>query len=223
MIHAVAIFNLTRRTGEFRSVAPGAASAPNPNPRTIDLGVAQGLSLQVVDSAGRSLWRGPAPLYPSTCSGEGEDRTGLVEAVLPELAGASSLQLLDGDRVVATYTVGASPAVVANIRAVPAPASASLNPVIAWDDEASTGRAGASGGPSPPVYSVQLSSDGGSTWQTIGLGLRRPSVTVDRHLLQGRDEVKVRVTSSDGFHAAAREETIPVRDLLARPPVLTAD
>jgi len=220
MIHAVALCNLTRRTGEFRSVlpAPGPAAAPAANRQAMELGTGEGLALRIVDAAGRSLWRGPAPFYPSTRSDETEDRTGLVDALLPNPPGAAALELLDGDRVLATFTVGASPTVVTNIRAISSPVAASPNPMIAWDDEPPAAvRSFAAAAPAPPpVYSVQLSADGGSTWQTIGLGLKRPSVTVDRHLLQGQDEVKVRVTSSDGFHAAAREQTIPVRDLLDR-------
>ncbi|MGO9469319.1 MAG: hypothetical protein ACLQIB_11875 [Isosphaeraceae bacterium] len=218
MIHAVAICNMTRRTGEFRSVlsAPGAAVLPAANRQAIDLGASEGLSLRIVDAAGRSLWQGWAPFYPSTCWEESEDRTGLVDALLPDRPGAAALQLLDGDRVLANFTVCASPTVVTNIRAASSHVAASPNPVIVWDDEQAGGAAGPSGGSAPPVYSVQLSADDGSTWRTIGLGLRRPSVTVDRHLLQGLDEVKVRVTSSDGFHTAAREEKISVHDLLNR-------
>jgi len=194
---------------------PGAAAPTDPH--AVDLGRHDRLALQILDAAGRSLWQEPAPFYPSTRSGRNDDQTGIVEASLPDTAGASSLQLLAGDRVVASFSVGPLPARVTNIRAVPPSRSAGRNPVIAWDDEPPHAGVAATEPPKGCVYSVQLSSDDGSSWQSIGLGLQRHSVAVDPHLLQNRDEVKVRVTSTDGFHAATREETIRVCDLLSGP------
>ncbi len=181
MIHAVAICNMTRRTGEFRSVlsAPGAAVLPAANRQAIDLGASEGLSLRIVNAAGRSLWQGWAPFYPSTCWEESEDRTGLVDALLPDRPGAAALQLLDGDRVLANFTVCASPTVVTNIRAASSHVAASPNPVIVWDDEqAGRGRPirgiGAAGlfGPAQRGRRLDLADD--RPRPSASVGHRRP-------------------------------------------------
>ena len=89
------------------------------------------------------------------------------------------------------------------------------NPVLTWQ-VAGTSRARGGGAAVPPpgrVYIVQVSIDGGRTWQTAGFGLRQPSVTIDRRLLGDAETVRVRITSTNGFERATTEQTLKVDDL----------
>jgi hypothetical protein len=216
MIHVVARVNLTRSSGAFVGISPAAGDSPPPDPEAVELGRRAGLSLELLDPHGHPLWEGPAPFYPTECATEDDDRAGLVDAFLPDAAGAASVRLRLSDRVIATLLRGAAPGPVTNIRAL-AGMLPRRDPIIVWDNEP---RGGGSGRDEPPrrtLYTVQLSTDGGATWRTIGLGLERPSVTVDHRLLDAEGPVRVRVTSTDGFDSVAREAVLPLQALLAPP------
>ena len=49
------------------------------------------------------------------------------------------------------------------------------------------------------TYSVQVSTDEGRTWQTIGVGLKAPSVALDRRQFRKAQEVQVRVVATNGL------------------------
>ena len=57
-------------------------------------------------------------------------------------------------------------------------------------------------------YTVQVSVDGGTTWQTVGYGLTEPQVRIDRTVLGDADTVKVRVTATTGFKSVSTEKTM---------------
>jgi hypothetical protein len=64
-----------------------------------------------------------------------------------------------------------------------------------------------------PTYTVQVSTDGGTTWQTMAFALREPRAVLDRQALEGNQEVLVRITSTDGFRSVTTERRFRVADL----------
>ena len=62
-------------------------------------------------------------------------------------------------------------------------------------------------------YTVQVSVDGGATWQTVGYGLTEPQVRVDRTVLGDAETVKVRVTATTGFRSVSTEKTMKASEL----------
>ena len=62
-------------------------------------------------------------------------------------------------------------------------------------------------------YTVQVSVDGGTTWQTVGYGLTEPQVRIDRTVLGDAETVKVRVTATTGFKSVSTEKTMKASEL----------
>jgi hypothetical protein len=52
------------------------------------------------------------------------------------------------------------------------------------------------------TYSVQVSTDAGRTWQTLGVGLKTPSLELDRSQFKPGQEVRVRVLATNGLQRA---------------------
>jgi len=229
-IHVVATVNLTQGTGAIRHVTAlpavpvGAAmlSARSASRKRMARAKGPAISLRLYGKTGR--WQAyPATLIPDACTNPGDDETGTIDALLPPAKNASRMELLLNDKVIDTFVPGPPPARVRAIRpAAPAPRrrgpaaeAVEDNPVLTWQ-ETGTSRArgrGAAAAPPGRVYTVQVSIDGGRTWQTAGFGLRQPSVTIDRQLLGDAETVRVRITSTNGFERATTEQTLKVDDL----------
>ena len=62
-------------------------------------------------------------------------------------------------------------------------------------------------------YTVQVSVDGGATWQTVGYALTEPQVRIDRTVLGDAETVKVRVTATSGFRSVSTEKTMKASEL----------
>lgn len=57
-------------------------------------------------------------------------------------------------------------------------------------------------------YTVQYSSDGGASYETIAVGYESTSLTVDRASLAGSATAKVKVTAADGTRTASAESAV---------------
>jgi hypothetical protein len=102
------------------------------------------------------------------------------------------------------------------------------DPVLTWTSAAtpaargrrgsrSATRGGAAAPPEAPgadtQYTVQVSVDGGTTWQTVGYALKEPKVRIDRTVLGDADTVKVRITATSGFKSVTTEKTMKASEL----------
>jgi len=99
------------------------------------------------------------------------------------------------------------------------------DPVLTWTPAAApaargAARARARGAGGPPEaagtdtqYTVQVSVDGGKTWQTVGYALKEPQVRIDRTVLGDAATVKVRITATSGFKSVTTEKTMKASDL----------
>jgi hypothetical protein len=110
----------------------------------------------------------------------------------------------------------------------PASDDADADPVLSWTPAVPAGRgpraasrragartpaAGGTAAGAGTRYTVQVSVDGGTTWQTVGYGLTEPQVRIDRTVLGDAETVKVRVTATTGFRSVSTEKTMKASDL----------
>jgi hypothetical protein len=223
-IHVVATVNVTKGTGAIRHVsayaAPPAGGFGGPGPGAAP---ASPYTLRLLKDDGTEIGVYPAAYYSDTCRDPGEDETGIVDTSIPGNAAAARLELLAGGKVLASYAAGVTAKPVTNIQAIPPAAAPGVSPGaahpvaprITWTDQsvphpAPAAPAAAAVGhaaPSGPTYSVEISTDNGQTWRTVGYGLTQPGVTLDRHLLSGANQVLLRITTTDGFRQAVSTKT----------------
>jgi hypothetical protein len=229
-VHVIATVNLTRGTGNIRHVTavdappPGQSEARSERPRSGDRRRADpAVALRISGSGGRAIVEYPATVILDACQDPGDDRTGIVDAFLPASERADRIELLMNGSVIDAFTSGPSVSAPRNIasaapqrraRAGARSADAAANPVITWAEGGSAaGRARAAALGSGRTYTVQVSTDDGASWQTVGFGLRDPRVTIDRQVLGAADTVRVRVIATDGFRSASSEKTFKAADL----------
>ena len=140
-----------------------------------------------------------------------------MDVVIPSVANGSALELLLNGEVISTFKRTATANTVQNIRpAVSASASASLSGLvpetftIEWTDQSSSPQASiaAQGVSSGVSYVVQISKNGGETWQTIGYDQHLTMLETDPSFLEDVDQLQVRITSSDGFTCQTTTKTL---------------
>ena len=234
MIHVVATLNLTRGTGRLVHLTPQpTAASGTPAKRHAAARRRREstnkpiITVRVYDQSGRMLNEYQAELIADACRDAGDDETGSVDVFIPRDPSVSRLDLILNGTVLDTFTPGQPAKAVRNIRATGAAAGrarrssraiegstggASVDPVITWNDTAPVTRAEGAGPRS--VYSVQVSTDDGKSWQTVGFDLHEPQVAIDSSLLGNAKKVKVRITSTDGFHSATVEKVFKASDLV---------
>jgi hypothetical protein len=182
MISVVARVNLTKRQGKIQYVhpVPGASIS-----HVVD---ESPVSLRVVEQGDRRSPEYPVEVRLNSELSPADDREGLVDAVVPVTGTARAVELLIGGDVVDTFEPARDPPAIRALRAVGTDADGVR---MAVESEQPIEQS--------QSYAVQVSSDGGRSWQTIGVGLREPTFTLDRaHFQEGRD-VEVRVIATNGF------------------------
>jgi hypothetical protein len=200
-ISVVAEVNLTEGTGNIRYV--------NPVSRTLSAAAVggAGFELRVLDATGQALGSYPAPVKLNSCADPSEDRTGIVDAVIPANPAARQIELLYNGQVLDTFRSGAAVAEISNLRRETSTESALS---FAWDNAATTS---VEDDVSNVTYNVQVSTDEGQTWQTVAVGRTSPDATIDRTQFEPGDRVTVRVVATDGFTSTVAEtETFSVDD-----------
>jgi hypothetical protein len=191
-LNVLATVNLTKQTGEIQFVQPLDAahlSPVNPDSST---------RLRVRNQAGSQLRDEPVELRLGSCPMPGEDRSGLVDAILPHDPEAWFIDLLLNGMVLDTYAASAAQPSVSNLRRMAAAQPASL--ALAWDAQHAPA--------STVTYSVQVSTDDGKTWQTVAVHQPAPTTEVDLRQFRPMKRLLVRVIATDGFrsHVTAPHE-----------------
>ncbi len=193
-IQVVATVNRSKHTGKIVSVVP--SHSP---PRAASLHGEVKCDVVLLDGDGVELKRYPAAWIPDACVDAEQDETGMIDTLVPNLPRADKVKVEVEGREIDTFQRGVRPSPVRDIH----PAASGFggrdtidDPLISWVDDAA---AKAGPGNRPPVYLVDVSTNGGRRWRTIGVNLTTPQVRLDRSLLAGAKKVLVRVTSTDGF------------------------
>jgi hypothetical protein len=184
-VSVVATVNLTNHTGKIRFVTPLANGRPS------GLEPESPVALRAKrDDGGKLQEFGVQAKLFSELSREA-DREGLVDAVIRISTEARALELLVGGTLADSLKVGGSEPPVRGVQRVAAEGK-ELAIALALDRELAEGHS----------FSIQVSSDHGRTWQTMGVGLREPIVTIDRTQFKPGEELQVRVLATNGLSSS---------------------
>ena len=181
LISIVANVNLTTGQGklEYVQAMPGGEPTPTDPSSSVAVRARRG--------DGSVLRDYPVAVKLNSELGPADERTGLVDAILPVDIDATVLELVINGRVVDTHRAAAQPPAANSARVVGAEGG---EIALAWNT-----------GPREPshTYAVQASTDGGQTWQTLAVGLKESTITIDQSQFGSGKTVKVRVIATDGF------------------------
>jgi hypothetical protein len=111
-----------------------------------------------------------------------------VDVVIPVDARATGIELLIAGTVADSFSAAGTPPAVRALRTVAAD-DESLGIALELDRSLEENQ----------TFSVQVSTDRGTTWQTLGVGLREPFFTLDRTQFRQGQEVQVRIIATNGF------------------------
>jgi hypothetical protein len=176
-VSVVATVNLTRRTGKIRYVIP------LERPRSREQ-AGEDARLRVKGPEGQALAEIQVAVRLDSDLLPGDDRQGIVDAIIGVDPTARAIELVVEDQMVDTYRLGGPLPSVRALRANIGPKAIG----IAADADETEG-----------TYSVQVSTDAGRTWQTVGIGLKTPSLELDRSQFKPGQEVHVRVIATNGL------------------------
>ncbi|MGW2183572.1 hypothetical protein ACWCXX_37245 [Streptomyces sp. NPDC001732] len=193
LVSVVGTVDLTGRSGDIRFVNPVTASAGPPT----QVGEPEGAAgpdgevpvvLRVQQTDGGPPHDFAATVKLASDPEPGQERTGLVDAVVPVGTSPQSIALLVGGQVVDTFRPGDPPPALRAARQGTAGEGAfSLD--LDFDQTLQPSH----------TFTTQVSTDAGQTWQTIGVGLKNPAITVDRSQFPRGTQVQLRVISTNGF------------------------
>jgi hypothetical protein len=198
----IAALNLTTTSGSITSVLPGTGDETPAGGAQPDH-----VTVRIRDAGGAILDERPVPFIRSTCEDPGDDVTGVVDAVLPTIEGAATIELVADGQVVDSHPVGGEATPVGELvradRALAGPGEAPGGALeLRWE---------APEAPPGQRYIIQVSHDAGASWQTVAVGLTEPALTVPPEELTA-DELMVRVLATTGSGTTVvRTDTVPVR------------
>lgn len=183
LVSVVATANLTRTAGKVRYV--------NPLERALasDVPAKTSAYLRVKGAAGEVLGDDyPVEVKLNSELRPGEDLVGIIDAIIPVPTNARSIELVIDQQVVDTFAVGGGIPRVFALRAVE---TAGKDLALTADVQGALAE--------NQTYCVQVTTDNGRTWQTMGVGLKHPSVALDRGQFRGGQEIRVRIIATDGL------------------------
>lgn len=185
LIHVVATVNLGTGKGIIRYVHPISQGTPSQQDPV------SSVSLRVKDSSDSVIDEHRAKARMLSDPSPDEDRSGIIDAILEVPTNARSIELIIDGEVVHMFRAGDASPSVRGLKVVVTPPS-SLG--LIWEPQA---------GEEEISYTLQVSIDNGRTWQTLGVGLRRADVVVDRQQFKGHKSVLGRVIATNGFTSSA--------------------
>ena len=164
-------------------------------------------TLEFLDATGRVL--AAYPFSPGQAvadrwqAGTAFERSGFYMA-LPYVDGVTTMRIRRGAAILAVRQAGLrNPSLAAGKAALSADGQ---SVVVHWS--------GSDGEGETPVYMVRASTDGGASWQTIGVNLTAPSIPLSLADFTG-ESVLVEVLGSDGLHTTSLRlgpYHVPARD-----------
>ncbi|MFD6763267.1 hypothetical protein [Streptomyces roseolus] len=201
LVSVVGTVNLTRHEGRIRFVNPVDRPAVPPSlpagQEVPDGARAPMAVLRILQSGGSPPQEIRVPVKLNSELEPSADRTGLIDAVASAGPAPEAVELIVDGQVVDTFRPGGSPPALRAARHEGA-------------EDGVLGLALEFGQDLEPdlSYSAQISVDGGRTWQTLGVGLKEPTVHLDRGQFQPGDDVRLRITTTNGFTSAAAETAL---------------
>jgi len=164
---------------------PDGAPLPDPGDYAIEL----------LDVAGRVMNAysfAPTPAHADQFGGGAVSEIAGFHLALPYTEGIASIRVRHGDAILGKLEASArAPSLEAGVSALDAD---SRSVRVNWSGHAAEGMS--------LHYLVRASTDGGATWQTIGVDLATPSIDLDPNDFGGQS-VLVQVLASDGLRTAS--------------------
>jgi hypothetical protein len=191
LVQVIARVNLTKRSGTIDYVLP----LDEGSPATVT--AASDVALHVLNSKGQVLDRYTVDVTPEANEGHGNEFRGMISTIIAVHPEATKLELRVQDHVVDSFEAGAAPAPIPD----PTFRRSKGRIEMSWREPTRRG--------SRVTYSVQVSADGGRTWQAVAVGSSQPKATLDDAMLSAKQRVRVRVRASSGFEAAQAEIELP--------------
>jgi len=189
----VATVNLSAGSGAIAYVypVPGlSASAASPDSPVVIR--AAGTGDTILDEFG-------VPVRLDSELGPGDEERGLVSVVLPLRPQTRALELVIRSQVADTFRVAGPPPGVRQIRPL-GTHGRQLQVAVEFERPLEAGH----------NYALQVSADGGRTWQTTGVGLTAATASVDTGHLRAGQEIRVRVITTNGT-VSSESTSDPVR------------
>lgn len=182
LVSVVATANVTRNEGKIRFVNP----IPSGRPSGIES--RSTVKLRVKSEAAQVLHEYPVLVNIYTELPPEADREGLVDAVIPVSPTTRTIELVIDEKVADAARVGGAPPAVRGVQRV-APGEKEVGILLALDRRLDEGH----------TFAVQVSTDQGKTWQTVAVGLREPTFTIDRRQFREGQDLQVRVIATNGL------------------------
>ncbi|WP_144440827.1 hypothetical protein [Streptomyces roseifaciens] len=192
-VSVVARANLTTGQGSIQFVNPVSALAA-PSGQSAAGGETTAI-LRVIQAGGAAPREYPVKVKVDSELEPDDDRTGLVDAVVPIGPQAEAIELVIAGEPVDVFQASGPPPALRATRHTGTEEGA-MGLALEFDrgleEEAPT-----------TTYSAQVSTDGGTTWRTIAVGMRDPVIHVDRGQFRPGDNVQVRIITTNGFTSSS--------------------
>ena len=193
-LSVVGTVNLTAETGSIDFVNPVPRGFMSDEP-------VSGATIRLLNEQGEEIGRRDVPILLSSEQHHGEDRMGVIDALVPADPMTRSLVLeLDG-REIARRTVAGEESIPQSMISVAGVAGTATISVTLEDGFTTFLLEGAqiSSLDSNFDYKFEISTDGGDTWQVIALGLKTPIAGVDLSGLDAGETIQVRAAVNTGL------------------------
>lgn len=210
LLHVIVRLDQNWASGRLVSVMPGVlASAP--------AAVGNAPIIETITADGRILSRFPAPVQIFDNDGPDHDNpqgAGLINATIPIDDEVTGIRIVHGSRVLAETRRDSSRTMIA--LSVPSSPGRSALQAPSADRPMTLTWQGRHAGGLALGYTVQVSADGGASWQTVGVGLTEPHIDVAlkalsasvRARIAAGQPLKYKVIASDGFNTAELVEDV---------------
>jgi hypothetical protein len=185
-VSIVATVNLMKKYGTIRYVTPVPGGRPSGIRDQSDV------VLRAKRSDGEPIREYPVQVDLFSEPGPDGDREGLVNAVVPVSGETRSIELLIGAQVTAVVRVGGPLPAVRETQRLFTSVDNEFRVALTPETPMAEGSS----------YIVQISTDHGRTWQTVGIGLRAPVFSIDRAQFRQFNAVTVRVLASNGLSSS---------------------
>ncbi|HKC35316.1 MAG TPA: hypothetical protein VKB95_04610, partial [Chitinophagaceae bacterium] len=190
-INLIATINITQVTGKIsytNKVNKAIVYNPDKQPSVL---------LRLFDDRNNLLREMKVAIRMNTDIEPGEDSTGIVDAMIPVHPAIKKIQLIFRDRILDTKTfttnenlVKLSDSARIESKRIIANENRKSGYLVSWDHKALTNNT---------IYHVQISTDNGQSWQTIGFGLKSKNFLVEDNLLNNQRNVLIKILANEGL------------------------
>jgi hypothetical protein len=184
LISVVATLNLTRHSGKvlyINHVRRGLVPETVPDTRAY---------LRVADRSDKELGRFPVIIKEDSDIPVGEDRTALVNSIIPDLPSAGVVELILDGKVVDRLKISAHGPTIKRTKQPYQTERKGL--LLEWQashpDQI------------PLTYLVQISPDGVKDWETLSIGLRESRIEISKEQIKANPHGVVRIIANDGYN-----------------------